>query len=31
LGFPRIIDNLYVKFGAISDESIGIGICYIFF
>ena len=30
LGFPRIVNNLYIKFGAISDESIGIGLCYIF-
>lgn len=30
IGFPRILDNLYITLGAISDEAIGIGITYIF-
>ncbi|HEX37677.1 MAG TPA: hypothetical protein ENG70_02300 [Candidatus Cloacimonetes bacterium] len=30
VGFPRIIDNLYLNFGAISDASVGIGLTYIF-
>lgn len=29
-GFPRILNNFYIKFGAISDGSIGIGLLYVF-
>lgn len=30
IGFPRIINNLYLNFGAHSDKSIGVGLTYIF-